>query len=763
MDDPAMKIKFRPEIAYGKVVKALGKGSYGEVYQVERSIDAATTASYAIKTFTGDYSDGVRTDIMREIAILAKINHPNIVGLIDIINFTSQDIGTPIKMVLELAKSSLGDFIKTNRQRHQLMKAYMYQLSRGLLFLHDHDIWHRDIKPDNILIYENGKAVLSDFGISRYGALPNRDYTNEVETLWWRAPEIMLGADSYGPAIDVFGLGATFMDLLRADGMYTFGFQTFEEVLTKQISVLGHFVEDDWRGVTGMQYFQDHPNIKAYAAARRHDKFAREFNPPLKEESLSILKRMTYPNPSNRATIREIVSDPYFDDIRGTVDVSLPFNYHTDKICGRQLDEELKNNDVTLLDYSRYTITLDMFTRLFDWLIEVWLESGLKPETILHARILFDLYITKLAQIDDRASVLYNKGKLQLVGATCLYISSNIYDIYPLYSGRLTYLSDNTFNRDEVLRCQLDILKTVKFDLLYAMPEEYFYYIGLDFNSVLQDAKDLSVLYCLTNRPINVKALSYGIGEIISSCTGDIRLTTKYCIGEGSKLMANDIIQSILTMKEKPSYKIIVLKNPQLRQILTEWPNCTFRTPEEVKRMEERMSIDLIEKFGSLAINQQKGDYKSDSELNFFLTAQEAGHKPTRDEIGSFIIEILVSRAASEYIPRQLDDRFVVNKDIINALANYLNLVKGVDNLYRSSKILPKSIELKLGRFEKPPRIPSPVQPPPPYIYKIAVRLNFTQAPLAIFGELDSLVDYIGNYPIETSNGKLMGVLEYDL
>ena len=83
----------------------------------------------------------------------------------------------------------------------------MYQLLKGMDFCHARGIMHRDLKPQNLLVDRKGTLKLADFGLARAFMIPVRSYTHEVVTLWYRAPEILLGQRTYAPAVDMWSIG----------------------------------------------------------------------------------------------------------------------------------------------------------------------------------------------------------------------------------------------------------------------------------------------------------------------------------------------------------------------------------------------------------------------------------------------------------------------------------------------------------------------------------------------------------------------------
>ena len=103
---------------------------------------------------------------------------------------------------------------------HSFLQSYLRQLLDGIAYCHDHRVLHRDLKPQNLLIDNKGCIKLADFGLARAFGLPMRAYTHEVITLWYRAPEILLGGKTYDMAVDVWGLGCIFAEMLTKHPLF---------------------------------------------------------------------------------------------------------------------------------------------------------------------------------------------------------------------------------------------------------------------------------------------------------------------------------------------------------------------------------------------------------------------------------------------------------------------------------------------------------------------------------------------------------------
>ncbi|XP_071066916.1 cyclin-dependent kinase 3 isoform X2 [Dasypus novemcinctus] len=166
---------------------------------------------------SGRETEGVPSTAIREISLLKELNHPNIVRLLDVVHSDKK-----LYLVFEFLSQDLKKYMDSTAAselpRH-LVKSYLFQLLQGVNFCHSHRVIHRDLKPQNLLINELGAIKLADFGLARAFGVPLRTYTHEVVTLWYRAPEILLGSKFYSTAVDVWSIGCIFaeMQLLQYD------------------------------------------------------------------------------------------------------------------------------------------------------------------------------------------------------------------------------------------------------------------------------------------------------------------------------------------------------------------------------------------------------------------------------------------------------------------------------------------------------------------------------------------------------------------
>ena len=117
-------------------------------------------------------------------------------------------------MEMELCVMNLYDYARQYEPRISTRRRYLKEMLEALAFIHSQGVLHRDIKPENILLTHNRQIKLADFGLSRFYHVPLRQYTMNVASRWWRAPELMLGEFKYGPAIDVWSMALIFVEVV---------------------------------------------------------------------------------------------------------------------------------------------------------------------------------------------------------------------------------------------------------------------------------------------------------------------------------------------------------------------------------------------------------------------------------------------------------------------------------------------------------------------------------------------------------------------
>nr|ACU19247.1 unknown [Glycine max] len=288
---------------YEKVEK-IGEGTYGVVYKAR---DRVTNETIALKKIRLEQEDeGVPSTAIREISLLKEMQHRNIVRLQDVVHSEKRLYLVFEYLDLDLKKhmDSSPEFVKDPRQ----VKMFLYQILCGIAYCHSHRVLHRDLKPQNLLIDRRTNSLkLADFGLARAFGIPVRTFTHEVVTLWYRAPEILLGSRHYFTPVDVWSVGCIFAEMVNRRPLFPGDFEIDE--LFKIFRILGTPNEDTWPGVTSL------PDFKS-TFPKWPSKDLANVVPNLDAAGLNLLFSMLCLDPSKRITARSAVEHEYFKDIK---------------------------------------------------------------------------------------------------------------------------------------------------------------------------------------------------------------------------------------------------------------------------------------------------------------------------------------------------------------------------------------------------------------------------------------------------------------
>ena len=250
--------------------------------------------------------EGVPSTAVREISLLKELQHENIVSLKDVVHENAK-----LYLVFEYLEQDLKKYMEFvgNRLDKLLVKSYMYQLLLGIAFCHSHRVLHRDLKPQNLLIDRQGILKLADFGLARAFGVPVRTFTHEVVTLWYRAPEILLGGRQYSTPVDIWSIACIFVEMITQYPLFP-GDSEIDQ-LFRIFRQLGTPSEGDWSGVTALvDYKHTFPQWSPQPLSS-----VRGLTDPL---AIDLLEKMLVYEPSRRISAREALSHPYFDEINGS-------------------------------------------------------------------------------------------------------------------------------------------------------------------------------------------------------------------------------------------------------------------------------------------------------------------------------------------------------------------------------------------------------------------------------------------------------------
>jgi len=196
-----------------EILTKIGEGTYGEVFKARQKQTGDLCALKKVRL--ENEKEGFPITAVREIQILRQLTHANIVNLKEIV-MDAREISeisnhTSFYLVFEYCDHDLFGLLDSGLIQLNLehIASFMYQLMSALAYCHTRKFLHRDIKCSNILLNNNGKIKLADFGLARFYNAEDKDrpYTNKVITLWYRPPELLLGEERYGTAVDIWSCG----------------------------------------------------------------------------------------------------------------------------------------------------------------------------------------------------------------------------------------------------------------------------------------------------------------------------------------------------------------------------------------------------------------------------------------------------------------------------------------------------------------------------------------------------------------------------
>lgn len=236
---------------------------------------------------------------------MKELKHENIVSLHDVIHTESK-----LMLVFEHMDRDLKKYMDQRGDRGALdyptIKSFTFQLLQGIAFCHENRVLHRDLKPQNLLINNKGQLKLADFGLARAFGIPVNTFSNEVVTLWYRAPDVLLGSRTYNTSIDIWSAGCIMAEMYT--GRPLFPGTTNEDQLQKIFRLMGTPSERTWPGIS--QYPEYRNTFPVYATQE-----LRMILPQVDHLGLDLLNRMLQLRPEMRISAKEALRHRWFDDL----------------------------------------------------------------------------------------------------------------------------------------------------------------------------------------------------------------------------------------------------------------------------------------------------------------------------------------------------------------------------------------------------------------------------------------------------------------
>ena len=303
---------FRRICKYQKLSK-IGEGTYGVVYKAK---DLQSNVLVALKKIRlKPEEEGIPSTAIREISLLKELYQLNIVNLLDVIHTSKK-----LTLVFEYCDSDLKkimDGLKGEKLPIDTVKLYLYEMLKGINYIHKHKILHRDLKPQNLLINTNGVLKICDFGLARGFGVPIRIYTNEVVTLWYRAPDILLGSKMYDTSVDIWSIGCIFAEMIL--GIPMFLGKNENEQLDRIFNLLGTPNDNEYPWLKESPEWNGYINSETFKKYEKQD--IRKIYPNINDnDSYDLLEKMIVFDPDKRISAEEALKHPYFNSISKTIE-----------------------------------------------------------------------------------------------------------------------------------------------------------------------------------------------------------------------------------------------------------------------------------------------------------------------------------------------------------------------------------------------------------------------------------------------------------
>ncbi|CAD8088890.1 unnamed protein product [Paramecium sonneborni] len=478
-DDLYQKFKFLQE-----------RRSKGKLYQVCNRLTDQQFVLRELDTIkaNANHNDGYQTSVLREISYLKSLKpHSNIASIIQV------KINNHIVQILyEYYPLNLREQLKQTELSIEQIKSLFLQICRGVEYLHQNHILHRNLKPDNIFIV-NKLVKISDFGMSRLETFPIIPYTpedpkerersnREVKRLWYRAPEMLFRKQYYSCEIDSWSLGCILGEMVLRSPL--FSGKTEIEYLFEVFQFLGSPDENDWNSISEDVRIK-FPQWKKYSLSindlnkseiidivqnrkQIYEKLV-TLNKILDKNGIDLLQKLLSIKPENRLDITEIIKHPFLNS---------------------------KSSESTLISYQepkfkeylefQTEINQTMRSTLIDWLIDVCIHFELLDET-LHLSIIYIDLVLSIMKI--------NRKNLQLIGVTSLKLA----DVYNERSkeyfkqencNAYAYITADEYNEKQIIEMEQQILQILDYNLTYRTPIQFLKII----NSTLKISNESSIL-----------------------------------------------------------------------------------------------------------------------------------------------------------------------------------------------------------------------------------------------------------------------------
>eukprot|EP01018_Ginkgo_biloba_P013244 Gb_15256 [translate_table: standard] len=314
----------------------IGKGANGIVCSV---MDSESNERVAVKKIANAFDNPTAAKrTLREIKLLRHMAHENVISIRDVIPPVQREAFNDVYIAYELMDTDLHKVIHSNQAlTEEHCQYFLYQILRGLKYIHSANVLHRDLKPSNILVMnENCDLKITDFGLARMTS--ETDFMTEyVVTRWYRAPELLLARSNYTAAIDMWSVGCIIMELMNRRPLFPGRDQYHQlRLLTELIGTPTAADLDFIRNENAIKLLQRLPQHPRQSLATRF--------PHIHPLAIDLCEKMLTFDPTQRITVEEALAHPYLarlHDVSDETTCSVPFSsaFDQDTLTREQMRE----------------------------------------------------------------------------------------------------------------------------------------------------------------------------------------------------------------------------------------------------------------------------------------------------------------------------------------------------------------------------------------------------------------------------------------
>jgi cyclin-dependent kinase len=253
--------------------------------------------------------EGIPSTAIREISLLKELQDVNIVRLLDVIHTEKK-----LTLVFEYLDQDLKKLIDGgggDGLDKLTYKSYLYQLLKGVAYIHKFKILHRDLKPQNLLISREGILKIADFGLARGYGIPVKNYTHEVVTLWYRPPDVLLGSRNYLTTVDIWSVGCIFAEMVNGKPLFTGSSEA--DQLKRIFKIRGTPTEKVWPDISKLSEW----NPESYETYKEEP--LEKYCGKLDKDGLDLIEKMLQMDPEKRISAEDALKHPFFNDVLASV------------------------------------------------------------------------------------------------------------------------------------------------------------------------------------------------------------------------------------------------------------------------------------------------------------------------------------------------------------------------------------------------------------------------------------------------------------